>query len=59
MLLLANFYTPHLKSINFHQNKPKIKLILKKKYKIFDRWELHPQPPETAPPPSADFWLRA
>ena len=34
--------------INFYQNRPKIKLFLRKKYKIFERRGLHPQIPGTA-----------
>ena len=30
--------------INFYQNRPKIKLFLPKKYKIFERWGLVPPP---------------
>ena len=33
---------PRSEAINFNQNRPKIKLILPKKYKIFERWELRP-----------------
>ena len=57
------------KSFNFYQNKLKIKLFFQKN-KIFrvleapppmasHGWGEAPRPPETAPPPIADFWLRA
>ena len=36
---------PRWKSINFYQNKPKIKLYCKKKIKFFECWELCPQTP--------------
>ena len=55
---------PHFKSNNFYQNRPKVKLFLQKKYKIFERWGSAPRPPmasgrwwnssqtlNTAPPP--------
>ena len=41
---------PRFKSIIFYQYSPKIKLFLKKKCKIFKRWELRPQTPV---PPAA------
>ena len=44
-------------SIKFDQNRPKIKLFLPKKYKIFERWVLCPPDLITAPP-IADFCLR-
>ena len=38
---------PHINSINFYQNRPKIKLFLPKKF-FFERWGIrppHPMPP--------------
>ena len=32
-------------SINFYQNRPKVKLFLTKNYKSFERWGLRPQTP--------------
>ena len=47
---------PHFKSINFYQNRPKIKLFLQNKHKkIFERWGLRPLTPRATP--FADFWL--
>ena len=47
---------PCFRSIIFYQNSPKTKLFLKKKCKIFKRWGLCPQTPNSlrrlgAPPP--------
>ena len=47
---------PRFQSINFYQNKPKIKLFLQKikvfwPIKAFDGWGRGFQTPETAPPP--------
>ena len=33
---------PRINSINFYQNRLKIKLFLPKKYKIFERWGIRP-----------------
>ena len=44
---------PRFKSIIFYQYSPKIKLILKKKCKIFKRWGLRPQSP--VPPVAGGF----
>ena len=42
---------PRFNSINFYQNRPKIKLFLPPKiYKIFERWGLRPQTLVTIPP---------
>ena len=53
---------PHLKNINFYQNRPKIKLFLQKNAKFSSAggsapdprasggWGLRPQPPQTHPP---------
>ena len=62
---------PDFKSIDFYQNKAKIKLFLQKKKIFFERLGLRTQTPngirrigrsfqtpERAPPP-ADFWLLA
>ena len=38
----------HFKSIHFDHNRPKIKLFLQKRYKIFVRWVLRSQIPKTA-----------
>ena len=35
-------------SINVYQKRPKFKLLLQKKYKIFERWGLRPQTPVSA-----------
>ena len=52
-------FMPHFKSINFYQNKPKIKLILEK-IQNFRELELHLQTPKTDPLPlTAYFWIRA
>ena len=40
---------PRFNSINFDLNRLKIESFLKK-YKIFERWGLRRQTPETAPP---------
>ena len=40
-------------NIKFYQNRPRIKLVLTEKYKIFERWELRPHIPKQ-PPPGAD-----
>ena len=47
---------PRFSSITFCQNRPKINLILQKKYKIFKRWLLRPQTPATAPLPSLQIY---
>ena len=47
------------KSNNFYQNRPKIKFFWQKNHKIFKRWGLRPQTPETAPTVIVDFLLRA
>ena len=44
---------PRSKSIIFYQYSPKIKLILKKKCRIFKRWGLRPQTP--VPPAAGGF----
>ena len=41
---------PGFHSINFYQNRPKVKLFFPKKYKTFERWGLRPKIPVTAPP---------
>ena len=48
---------PHFKSINFFQNRLKIKLFLKKDF--FQALGASPLIPETTPSPIANFWLRA
>ena len=60
---------PRFNSINFYQNRHKIKLFLRQKRKIFLRWGLRPQtsvpPAGTLPPdprhspPIVDFCIRA
>ena len=39
---------PHINSINFHQNRPKIKLFLLKKKFFFESWGI--RPPHLMPP---------
>ena len=49
---------PRFKSINLNQNRPKIKLFWKKKYKIFER-SLPPAAPDPQNSyPIVNFWLR-
>ena len=38
---------PRFNSINFYQNRPKIKIFLPKKYKIFERWGSALRPPSS------------
>ena len=40
-------FIPRFNSINFYQNRPKIKLFLLKKFKILERWGLRPRPHAT------------
>ena len=49
-MLRCQFLCHVLKALFFYQNSSKIKLFLQKKCKIFERWGLRPQTPETAPP---------
>ena len=39
---------PRFNSINFDQNRPKLKLFLPKEYEILKRWGLRTQTPESA-----------
>ena len=48
---------PRFNSVNFHQNWSKIKLVLPKGFKIFERSVLRPQTPKQLP--VTDFWLRS
>ena len=50
MFLHCKFLCHLFNSINFYLNRPRIKLFLPKKYKIFERWGLYPQTAVTAPP---------
>ena len=55
MFCTANFMPAHFKSINFHQNKPKIDYF-SKNTKFLSAGGSAPRPPKL---PIADFWLRA
>ena len=49
--------TARFDRINFYQNRPKIKLFLPKKYKIFGAPGVPPPDPRNSPPPlqNADY----
>ena len=47
--------TPDFKSINFYQNKAKIKLFLQKKINFFERWGLRTQTPQWYPAERAEL----
>ena len=49
-------FMPRFDSINFYQNRPRIRLFFQKN-KIFERWWLRPQTPATVLP-IAEFCLR-